>query len=449
MFGFGKKKQEQKNRQKVVVLGIDGAPCSLLKQFTDQGIMPNLADLAKKGTLTDMTASIPEVSSTSWSTFMTGVNPGKHGIYGFMELQKNSYKWKFPNSNDVRSETLWDIAANNNKKSIVLNVPQTYPAKKVNGILTAGFVALDLKQATYPESAYEYLKSIGYIMDVNAQKAKESLEALAIEIDRTFEIRKKAIMHFLDSDDWDLFIAVITETDRLHHYLWVALEDQTHPQHDFFIAFYKKLDAFIGEMYKKVGDNIPFIMLSDHGFTTIKKEVYLNTWLHDQGYLKFKKEAPASMEDMHEESKVFALDPSRIYIHLKGKYPNGSVDPDDYEGLRQKIKDELLSLTFNGEKVIKEILFKENIYSGNLVKDAPDLVVLSHEGYDLKGALNKSQVFGLSPLTGGHTRENAFFYINRNVHTQNINIADVAPTVVSLLGIEANNFDGKCLIRKI
>jgi len=444
MLRFFKKRKDKE--KKAVVLGIDGVPCSLLKRFIHEGLMPNLAELAGKGTLSNMTASIPEVSSTSWSTFMTGVNPGKHGIYGFMELQKGSYKWKFPDSRDVSSSTLWEIAGRNGKKSIVLNVPSTYPAKELNGILTAGFVALDLKKATYPESAYEYLKGIGYIMDVNAQKAKESLEALAAEIDRAFEVRKKAIMHFLDTGDWDLFVGVITETDRLHHYLWVALEDEGHPQHDFFIGFYKKLDAFIGEMYKKVSDEIPFIMLSDHGFTTIKKEVYLNTWLREQGYLKFKKDVPGSMEDMHEESRVFVLDPSRIYIHLKGKYTKGSVAPADYEATRNKIKDELMELTFEGEKVIKEVLLKEEIYSGALMDDAPDLVALSHEGYDLKGAINKPEIFGNSLLTGGHTRENAVFYINRDVDAKGVNIVDVGPTVISLMGIDHDSFDGKSLL---
>jgi predicted AlkP superfamily phosphohydrolase/phosphomutase len=363
-----------------------------------------------------------------------------------MELQKGAYKWKFPNSQDVMSETLWDIAGKHNKISIVLNVPSTYPAREMKGVLTAGFVALDLKKATYPESAYEYLNSIGYIMDVNASKAQESLEALAAEIDRTFEVRKKAIMHFLDTGNWDLFVGVITETDRLHHYLWIALEDESHPQHEFFINFYRKLDTFIGEMYQKVGDGTPFIMLSDHGFTTIKKEVYLNTWLKEQGYLKFRKENPESMEDMHEESKVFVLDPSRIYIHLKGKYPNGSVATEDYDRIRHKIKDELLSMAVDGESVIKDVLLKEELYSGNLVDEAPDLVALSHEGYDLKGAINKPEIFGQGFLTGGHTRENALFYINRKSTAGDINIVDVGPTIISLLGIKKHDFDGKCLV---
>ena len=170
MFG----KLFRKEKKKVVVLGIDGVPCSLLESFIKKGLMPNMASLARKGTLAPMTASIPEVSSTSWSTFMTGVNPGKHGIYGFTEIQNGSYKWRFPNFNDIKSDTLWDIAGKNGKKSIVLNVPSTYPAKKLHGILTAGFVALDLEKATYPQSAYEYLKGIGYKMDVDTGKARES-----------------------------------------------------------------------------------------------------------------------------------------------------------------------------------------------------------------------------------------------------------------------------------
>jgi len=443
---FRKKTKDSDKKAKAVVLGIDGVPYTLLKRFISDGIMPNLASLAAKGTLRDMTASIPEVSSTSWSTFMTGVNPGKHGIYGFMELEKGSYGWRFPNANDIKSETLWEIAGRNGLKSIVINLPSTYPAREMNGVLTAGFVALDLKKATYPASAYEYLKGIGYKMDVNTRKAQESSEALAEEIESAFEIRKKAILHFLDNGEWDLFISVITETDRLHHYLWAALQDENHPQHRFFIDFYKKLDKFIGEMYERVGDDIPFIILSDHGFTSIKKEVYLNSWLKEKGYLKFNKDVPESFTDMDDQSRVFVLDPSRIYIHLKGKYSRGCVAESEYETLRQELKKELMLLNVDGEKVIKSVIFKEDIYSGDHYDEAPDMVVLSYEGFDIKGAINKDCISGNGFLTGGHTRDNAVFYINRPVNCEGLNIMDVGPTIMSLLNIGEDNFDGKKLI---
>jgi len=442
MFNFIKKKPPE---SRVIVLGIDGVPCSLLKRFVSEGLMPNLDNLVQKGTLTDMTASIPEVSSTSWTTFMTGVNPGRHGIYGFMELEKGSYQWRFPNSYDVKSSTLWEIAGKHDKKSIVINVPSTYPAKALNGILTAGFVALDLKKATYPESAYEYLKSIGYRMDVDTNKAHQSLKVLADDIEETFDIRRKAILHFLDKREWDLFIGVITETDRLHHYLWTALEEESHPQHKFFLDFYRTLDMFIGEIYERVDSNISFIMLSDHGAIAIKQEIYLNTWLKEKGYLKFRKENPDSFDDMLGESKVFVLDPARFYIHSKRKYPNGSVHESEYDVIRHKLKEDLLALSINGERVIKTVLFKEELYQGNLYDEAPDLVALSFGGYDLKGSINKPQISGRGFLTGGHTREDAFLYINRKINAANINIVDVGPTVISLLKINENTLDGKIL----
>lgn len=444
MFNIFKKKAVKQNR--VIVLGIDGVPYSLLARFIDSGIMPNLAKVTAGGTLSPMTASIPEVSSTSWSTFMTGVNPGRHGIYGFTEVQKNTYKWKFPNADDLKSATLWDIAGKNGRRSVVLNVPSTYPARELKGVLTSGFVSLDLKKATYPDSAYEYLKSIGYKMDVDTQKARESSAALADNIKTTFDIRKKAILHFLNEDDWDLFIGVVTETDRLHHYLWAALDDEGHAVHSFFLDFYRDVDALIGEMHKKAGDEIPFIILSDHGFTTIKKEIYLNSWLKERGYLKFTKETPDSFETMHSESRVFALDPARFYIHSKDKYSRGCVDAGEYEGLRNKLKHELLSLEVDGEKVIKEVLFKEEAYSGALVADAPDLVALPHKGYDLKSAINKTEISGMGHFTGGHTRDDATFFINRKIDVSDINIVDVGPTIISLLGIDEKGLDGRCLV---
>jgi predicted AlkP superfamily phosphohydrolase/phosphomutase len=440
------KKRFSGKKKRVVVLGIDGVPCSLLKRFIREGVMPNLAGLQEKGILAPMTGSIPEVSSTSWSTFMTGVNPGKHGIYGFMEVLRDSYKWKFPNFSDNRSETLWDIAGRNGRKSIVLNIPSTYPARELNGIMTAGFVALDLKKATYPESAYEYLKSIGYRMDVDASKARESLAVFADDIKKTFEVRKKAILHFMDNHESDLFIGIVTETDRLHHYLWTALEDEGHPQHNFFIDFYRGLDGFIGEIYSRIGDDVPFIIVSDHGFTTIKKEVYLNSWLREKGYLKFNNENPETFEDMNKESTAFALDPARIYIHRKGSYRDGCVDDKEYDALRKRIREELLELTIDGEKIVNSVLNREEIYSGGCIDEAPDLVAQPYRGYDLKGPINKKELSGRGPLTGGHTRDNAVFYINRKVEIDDINIVDVGPTIISLLGMDEKPFDGRCLV---
>jgi predicted AlkP superfamily phosphohydrolase/phosphomutase len=149
---------------------------------------------------------------------------------------------------------------------------------------------------------------------------------------------------------------------------------------------------------------------------------------------------------MERESKAFVLDPARFYIHTRDRYPQGNVDTAEYESLRQKITEDLLSLNAEGEKVIKEVLYREDIYSGSLYDRAPDIVALPYEGYDLKGSINKSQIFGKGFLTGGHTRENAVFYINKETNTKDINIVDIGPTIMSLLNVGGFDFDGKCLI---
>lgn len=442
MFNFFSKGK----KTKVAILGIDGVPCSLLKDFIHKGIMPNLSSIVKDGSLREMDASIPEVSSTSWTTFMTGVNPGKHNIYGFIGLNPNSYSLYFPDSGDIKSDTIWDILGKHNRQSIVINVPSTYPAKPLNGILTAGFVAVDLQKATYPHSAFEYLRKIGYKMDVDAQKARVSLEALAEDIDMTFKKRTEAILHFYDNHAWDLFIGTITETDRLHHFLWSALGDETHSLHGFFIDFYKKVDALIGQFADRCGKNTTFLIVSDHGFTDIKQEVYLNAWLMEKGYLKFRKESPESLEDIHPDSIAFALDPSRIYINLKRRYPSGCVDDSAYDDVRSKVKKDLLDLHIDGVKVMNQVYTKEEIYHGPNLHSAPDLIALANTGYDLKGTIIKKTVFGRSIFTGAHTRDNATFFINRPIPEGQINIMDVAPTVLKIMDIPYADFDGKSVL---
>lgn len=415
---------------KAFVLGLDGVPFSLLQKLILKGLMPNLEELTKSGTFIPMETTFPEVSSVSWTSFMTGKNPGEHGIYGFMELKPGSYQMTFPNSSNIKAKTIWERLGDKGKRSTVLNVPSTYPAKPFNGILTAGFVALDLKKATYPESAYQYLNSIGYKIDVEAERAQPSLESLTEDILLTFEKRREAFLHFLDKEPWDLFLAVVTETDRLNHFLWLAGEDETHPQHWFFIDFYRLIDQLIGEICSRVEEKAGIYMLSDHGFCGIKQEVYLNRFLAKEGYLKFQKKNPESISDLASETRAFALDPSRIYIHLKGKYPNGLVDPEDYENLRDKIKGELLGLEYQGEKVMKNVYFKEDIYFGPYLDDAPDLVAWAKKGFDLKASVKKKELFGRTLFSGAHTRDDGFFYINKKFEFPgDFNIVNIAPLI--------------------
>jgi predicted AlkP superfamily phosphohydrolase/phosphomutase len=259
----------------------------------------------------------------------------------------------------------------------------------------------------------------------------------------TLDRRIEAILHLLD-DEWDLFMGIVTETDRLHHFLWSASHEDN-PRHGDFLDFYRKVDGFIGTAWAKTaercGDDVGLLIVSDHGFTDIKQEVYVNTFLREKGYLDFGSFPPKSLEEIAAGSRAFALDPSRIYINRKDKFPLGSVEEGDYEELRSELKEKFLKLTFNGEKVIRKVFLKEDLYSGHCLNNAPDLVLLSHRGYDLKGALAPVGVFGRRSFTGAHTRDDAVFFLKGPVPVAptsgTAEIVDVTPTILDLAGIQA------------
>ena len=137
---------------RVAVIGLDGVGVPLVRDLTARGLMPNLAKLLAGGTVAPMRSSIPVISSVSWTSFMTGRNPGKHGVYGFTDVKPGTFTMFFPNFGNVRGDTLWDVAGRAGKRSIVLNVPNTYPARPLEGLLVSGFVAVNLERAVFPAS---------------------------------------------------------------------------------------------------------------------------------------------------------------------------------------------------------------------------------------------------------------------------------------------------------
>jgi predicted AlkP superfamily phosphohydrolase/phosphomutase len=426
-----------KKIKKALVIGIDGVPYSLLSTYIKNDIMPNLKNILSQGfALHQMNASIPDISSVSWTSFNTGVNPGEHGIYGFTDLKPDSYFLYFPNSKDIKAPTFWEILGKTNQKtstlfqkyhnkishpyrSIIFNVPHTYPALPMNGILVSGFVAIDLKKATFPESAYTYLHSINYLIDVEAEKAKEDKMAFMKSLFECFEIRKKAISHFFKEESWDLFFACITETDRLHHFFFDASNDKENPYHESFLRFYVELDKFIKILYEQFVQRYSekgfFMILSDHGFAPIKKEVYINRFLEEKGFLVLKNEGNF-YERIENKTKAFNLDPCRIYIHGRDSYPRGMVRKEEKAALLEEIKKILRTLKEeNGDEVIDKIFEKEEIYHGPHTHMAPDLVCLPKDGYDLKGSLEKKEIFGYNIFKGMHTWHDAFCILPENI----------------------------------
>lgn len=408
---FGRKKK------RTLVVGLDGVPHSLLTEFMADGTMPNVAKLAKLRAPARMKVTLPEISAVSWPSFMTGTNPGTHGIFGFVDPKPGSYDYRFPNFRDVKVPTLWDKLGQRGKKSVVINQPSTYPAREIPGVLVAGFVALSLKKAVWPARVLDGLKGAGYEIDIDTAQAREDHDYLMKALDSTLDGRRAAVDLFWKSEDWDLMEVVVTGTDRLQHYLWCALEDESHAYHDRAVAYYTKVDAFIGELYERFQNDSGrktagegFFMLSDHGFCGIKQEVRVNRWLVENGFLSFEEDEPTSIEQIAEGSRAFAFDPGRIYLNRKGRFPKGCVDDASARSVLDEIKAGLCELEHEGEPVIERVFDVGEVYSGPETKNGPDLLPVGNHGFDLKGTVRPTDLFGRTNLTGMHTWDDAFFW---------------------------------------
>lgn len=449
---FDSFKKKRKSISRVAVIGLDGVSYALIKDLSKKGHLPNLSSLMQEGFTCEMETSIPPVSSVAWTTFMTGVNPAKHGIFGFMERRRESYGVYFPNASQIQSSTLWEILTNESKKTVAINIPQTYPARKINGIIISGFVALDPDKAVYPPKLAPALKEIDYRIDVDYQGASEKKNEFFKDLLYTLKKRRDIVLYLMDRVGWDLFIGVFTGTDRLNHYFWDDYENPESDFHRFFISFYEEVDKIIGQILTKLDDQTALIIMSDHGFAGLKKEVNLNAWLKQEGLLKMKNETPVSYEDIAPEiTKAFALEPSRIYINLKGLMPKGCVNPGaEYQALTKLLTEGFLTLKdeATSEAVIRRVFRKDELYSGPLIDKAPDLVLCGAKGFDLKGTVSKTEIFGKGRFSGMHTHNDAFFYM-RGLERLNAkpHIQDLAPTILKMLKTPIpEHMDGKALI---
>jgi len=428
---------------RVAVIGLDGVGLPLVKDLVARGLMPNLGRLVASGTLAPMRSSIPTISSVSWTGFMTGKNPGKHGIYGFTDMKPGTLTLFFPNFGNVRGDTLWDVAARPGKRSIVMNIPGTYPARQMNGMLVSGFVAVNLERAVYPAELLGRLRTAGYKIDVDYMNADQRADAFFDDTRAVLDARRRVYLDLLRNDPWDLFIGVITECDRLHHYFWSQLVDPAAPLHGKFLDVYRHLDDVLGELVAAMPPDVPLFVVADHGHTLIHREFYPNAWLRQQGLLRFTVEKPKGPADLDPASKVFILDPGRVYVHRKGRFPLGTVGPAEADDLLGSLREGLLALHDDsagapaGGRPIPRVFSQAELYHGPAVDAAPDLVIHFNDGYDPKGALSKTEVFGRSALTGMHTYADSLFFVNRpGVPTDDLDIIDLAPTILALLGVE-------------
>jgi len=446
-----------RHNPKFMVLSIDGVPIGLLRQLMGEGVMPNMAALAEQVGTRQMRSVQPTVSCVAWSGYMTGKNPGKHGIYGFIDRREGGYDLKFPNSLTMATENIWEILSQANKRVFGMNVPGSFPPRQVNGILIGGFLSPSLEKAAWPVGESNYLKSIDYRLDSDAQLARRDKRAMLGDLDITLARRMEAMFHYMDTEDWDFFHTHIMGSDRINHFLLQKFGQEDPEFAPAFRAYYRKIDEAVGKVLDRLPDDTPLLIFSDHGFCPIKQEVQLSRYLVEKGWTVPAEPIRHPLSIDPAKSRAYCLIPGRGYVNLKGREPGGIVPLKEYQQVREQLSRDLLELREpnTNEKVIRKVLMREEIYwpsgcrgiqkmepleaarhEGTFGK-AADVIAIPYDGYDLKLGLAGKTLFQKTELEGMHTYHDAFM-IARGVELpkDDLEISMLARPILEKLGVE-------------
>lgn len=426
-------------KRRVVVIGVDGSPSSFLHAGMANNMFPNLRRLCQQGTCAELNSVFPPVSSVAWTTFLTGVNPGRHNIHGFIDGNRETGQMFIPTARNRKAPTLMSILAKADRRTAVINVPVTYPPEPVNGILVSGFLCTELDKVSYPANLAEWLRQQEYIIDADAWVAHESKERFMGMLEKTLAKRIAVARQLWQWEKWDYFQIHIMETDRVNHFYFEEMVNEDGPLAERALGIYQETDRFIGEMMTRVDDDTTLIVLSDHGFCTLKAEFQLNVWLQQHGYLSYRpgteKKSFGDIDFAH--STAFSFIPGRLYLLTR----NGEgAAGEDREHLINDLTVALKTISWpeTGESLVSDVLRGSELFFGPHAWRAPDLIVHPHHGFDIKGAFGDGELWKKQDvLTGTHTYDDAFFAINATAQTPtDFAIIDLPPTILSILGVD-------------
>jgi predicted AlkP superfamily phosphohydrolase/phosphomutase len=396
--------KEKAHMDRLLIIGLDGATFDLIKPWVLEGKLPHLGKLLESGVHGALKSTIPPMSPPAWTSFMTGKNPGKHGVFDFTARKPYSYEIEFVNARWRKAATIWKIMSDAGKRVCVLGVPITYPPEKVNGIMISGIdtpATGGIADATAfhpPELHHEIATKLGgYLISPNLKAfADHQCEAMVEAALRTVERKMDTALYLLAKEPWDCFMITIGETDGITHRLWKyhdklsPLSDEHSSQYqgpDPILSIYQRVDQYIGKLCAMESDNSSIMLMSDHGHGgNGSKAIFLNSWLEEHGLLRFKtnangrilpslvdaaknigiKAVPSSLKKMIfrktqlankiESSVRFARIDWRhsqsyseetpyypsIWINMRGREPDGIVMPGkEYEEIRDEIIDAL------------------------------------------------------------------------------------------------------------
>lgn len=290
---------------KVCVIGLDGGTFSVIDYLVDKGRLPNFASLMGKGSRATLLSTVPPLTWPAWASFYTGTNPGKTGAADLFKFRPGTYQLEPMNAGNLRGEPIWSLASSKGKRVCVYNVPVTYPAIPVNGILISGLDApsfndrsiypLEFKErllAAVPDFKITFENDAKYLVTHHKDPVRQWIRQAMAYLD----MEMRVIDYLNQLEEWDLFVAVIRSTDIFQHTLWrdaekimegteFSAEELLRAEAVF--ACYEVIDQKLGELASAWGSERNIVIMSDHGFGRLHGQVCMNRVLANAGLLKF------------------------------------------------------------------------------------------------------------------------------------------------------------------
>jgi predicted AlkP superfamily phosphohydrolase/phosphomutase len=540
---------------RLFLIGLDGAEPTLLRAWMAQGYLPHLQSLARRGTFIPCASTVPPATFPAWTTCVTGVNPGGHGIFDFTQVVPGAYRIQFVNGTWRRAPALWNILSDAGKRVCVLGVPATYPPEAVNGCMVAGFdspVCTGIDATfVYPRDWFGLVKDWPFA-DFQETDLKPGWHAAALgKLLAGIETKETIALEMLRREPWDFFMVVFGESDTVSHHFWQFHDTQSPrryggaespperrgsrwpggrseaslatpekseaslgtpekseaslvtpekseaslaaPEDDPILQVYRRLDAAVGRIMEFAGADTTVVVVSDHGFGgSGTGVVQMNNWLAAQGELRWLRGgrrsllkeaalrlAPESWRgalfrrfaglaaQAESAARVAGIDfggtrawseelnyfPS-VRINVRGREPQGIVDPEEYEGYRKA-----LCRRLEAWHAVARAYCREELYSGPYVDSAPDIILALalEDGYShsFLRSHGKESFRRLEPpeyaggkekgMAGNH-RPSGVLFLSKPTVAGAASLLDVAPTVLADMGVAGPPMEGTPLV---
>lgn len=460
---------------KTIVFGIDGADWRIIEPWLEAGELPNFKEALENGCRGELTTTLPFHTASCWTSFATGCNPGKHGIYNFVKY-KNNFKGISPvDSTDIRTKTFYELIEKSGFAPTIINLPLSYPLRIESPVVTS-FMSKS-KEFLYPKELREEIDTSGFRTGLSSHHKALDVFNQSMKYIRS----REEVLNYLWNRDWDFWFELFSPTDWMQHH--VSHMKKKGPK---LLKIYKEADKRIGRFLEE--DANLFIM-SDHGFRIYQGVFYLNAWLKRKGLLEVnEKEEPKSFwgksdlvtklvlklgsNRFSRKMLYFLLDNFWNWIPLgndakvrieeyltpeidiknsKAFCPHNAlkaiyINDERFYG-KVKEKEQIIKKILEGleSKIGGEVHRKEEVYEGEEVKNAPDIVIEERKKdmcKNLSGRVERGIEVSKHRLHGIFTAQGPD--IKKGIK-KDVSIMDIAPTILELYGIEQDYMDGEVL----